>query len=269
MKTENNQIAITCRICEKFVIVKSLTNHLRTHAMKFYDYVDTYFEDFVEFGYERCYHCNVGIARRYKCQKKERSFCSRECDSAWRREFMTGKPGRGLGYKFTPDQILNSKKAKFNHPGVPHTNETKRKMSNLAFARAQLPNYVNPMQGKTHTPEAIKKIFDKRKLNKFELSIASVLNSNNIEFIYQFFLSRDGTCYSYDFHITGTNVLLEADGDYWHGGPGVKKYHANVESTKDNDDKKSTFASDHGYKVIRVWESEMKKDPSILLSRLS
>jgi very-short-patch-repair endonuclease len=111
----------------------------------------------------------------------------------------------------------------------------------------------NGMYGKTHTPEAIKKIMTKRPMNKLEKRVADLLDEHNIDYHYQFFLNRDGVCKSYDFKIKGQPIILEIDGDYWHGGPKAEKYTPffDLESNMENDKFKNKFAEEHGFKVLR------------------
>jgi hypothetical protein len=43
-------------------------------------------------------------------------------------------------------------------------------------------------------------------MNKLEKFVSYILDKNNIQYIYQFFLSKDGVCKSYDFKIKDTNI---------------------------------------------------------------
>jgi len=120
----------------------------------------------------------------------------------------------------------------------------------------------NPMYGKTHSPETIKKIFSHRKMNKLEKIVADFLDKNNIRYIFQFFINQDGICKSYDFKIKDKPIIIEVDGDFWHGHKNninngrVWKNYKNVQS---NDKLKNKIAKSNGYSIIRIWESEIKK----------
>jgi very-short-patch-repair endonuclease len=101
-------------------------------------------------------------------------------------------------------------------------------------------------------------------MNKLEKFVSYILDKNNIQYIYQFFLSKDGVCKSYDFKIKDTNILLEIDGDYWHGGPSLDKHFYKLDEVRDNDEFKKIFAESNGFRLIRIWESEIYKDPDII-----
>lgn len=68
----------------------------------------------------------------------------------------------------------------------------------------------------------------------------------------------------YDFYIPSINMLVEIDGDYYHANPEIyegkesKMQKRNI----DNDMYKDTLATGLGYKIERVWESDLKKNYS-------
>jgi len=126
----------------------------------------------------------------------------------------------------------------------------------------------NPMFGKKHSIDTIKKIFAHKKMNKLELLVANELYKNNIPYYFQFFITENTICKSYDFKIKGKPIIIEIDGDYWHGGPGAKLYWKNIETVKKNDLFKNKLAESKGYKVLRFWESEIKKEPEKVIKKL-
>ena len=120
-----------------------------------------------------------------------------------------------------------------------------------------------------HTFEVIKKIFAKKPMNKLERFVASLLDKNNIEYHYQYFLkTKEDICKSYDFKIKNTNILLEIDGDYWHGGPGVNKHFYKLEEVKENDILKNQIATENGFSLIRIWESNIYNQPDIIIQKI-
>jgi very-short-patch-repair endonuclease len=119
-----------------------------------------------------------------------------------------------------------------------------------------------------HTPETIENIIknSKKGMNKLEQEVSNFLTNNNIEHSFNFFINNGDVCKQYDFKIG--NILLEIDGDYWHGGPGVKKHHFSSKKTKENDLLKDNIPQERGYKVIRIWQSEIKSNPNIILEKI-
>lgn len=127
----------------------------------------------------------------------------------------------------------------------------------------------NPFYGKKHTVSTLEKIFEKRTETDIEILVATELEKANIPFTKQFFITHEGNTYAYDFKITGHPVLIEVDGDYWHGGPGCSEHFRLVESVKHTDQIKNGVAKLRDYRVVRVWGSEVKSNPKLILERLS
>ncbi len=63
----------------------------------------------------------------------------------------------------------------------------------------------------------------------------------------------------FDFYIPSSNLLVEIDGDYWHGNPEKYKRPNKMQNTnRKNDKRKDLIAESNGYKISRVWESDLK-----------
>jgi len=71
----------------------------------------------------------------------------------------------------------------------------------------------------------------------------------------------------FDYYINGTNILIEVNGDFWHANP--KKYkigdilpfpknHILAETLWKKDEKKLEIAYKNDYKVITLWEMDIK-----------
>ena len=65
----------------------------------------------------------------------------------------------------------------------------------------------------------------------------------------------------FDFYEPISNTLFEVDGNYWHGD---KKIYEELNSMQKraikNDDYKETLAKGLGFNIVRIWESDLKKD---------
>jgi G:T-mismatch repair DNA endonuclease (very short patch repair protein) len=146
--------------------------------------------------------------------------------------------------------------------------DVREKMSSTRLERKLSVGENNPMFGKTHTAEAVKKIMSHRPMNKFEETVAKLLTENGYKYTFQFFITKDDRCKSYDFKIKGKPIIIEADGDFWHGNPDTKYHWKDSDAVIENDILKESMAKERGYNIIRVWESEFKKTPSILLEKL-
>jgi G:T-mismatch repair DNA endonuclease (very short patch repair protein) len=80
----------------------------------------------------------------------------------------------------------------------------------------------------------------------------------------------------YDFHITGTSLLIEVQGDYWHANPKFYPDGPVYQSQKSNvkrDNFKRKKARENGYWVWYVWEHDIVSEPcrveSEIITRVS
>jgi DNA mismatch endonuclease (patch repair protein) len=78
-----------------------------------------------------------------------------------------------------------------------------------------------------------------------------------------------------DLFIPEKNALIEIDGDYWHCNPNKYAndfFHKSKKMTAqqiwDNDKKKNETSSELGYKMIRVWESDIYKDINLCVNNI-
>jgi very-short-patch-repair endonuclease len=254
---------IECKMCGKKIGTKGISHHLRMlHDTVFMDYVTENLDDFP--NYRPCLICgtiSTGETCSYKCMGKLR-------------ESWVGEKASHFGHKHsdeTKKKISEIRKKQGNFKtGIKLSAETKQKISNTRIERGVAKGEKNGMYGKTHTPEAIKKIMTKRPMNKLEKRVSEILTEAGIKFHFQYFLNRDGICKSYDFKIKGKSLLIEIDGDYWHGGPASKKYKAfhELDKTQRNDEFKNEFAEDNGFEIYRFWESQIKTNPNIILETI-
>jgi G:T-mismatch repair DNA endonuclease (very short patch repair protein) len=101
-----------------------------------------------------------------------------------------------------------------------------------------------------------------------ELIVENWLNENNILNEYSPIMGDGNRNYQYDFIIKGKRILIEVNGDYWHGNPnkfnidgsdGKRKLN-DIQITKiENDKLKLEFAKNHNFEVIYIWEEEINK----------
>jgi len=254
---------VKCQLCNKEMSFGRIKNHIKARHKE--TTVDQYIQQYWSTLplHKSCEVCNKNIVYKYKtCSKechsilisqiskgipKPKGFMSKEHKEKISK-FMTGKPGRFTGHK--------------------HSEETKKIQSEKRkewYKKGNEPWTKN----NPHTSETIEKIFFKRSMNRLEKFVASILEENNIPYHFQFFLkNKDGICKSYDFKIKNKNILIEIDGDYWHGGPGINKHFFKLEETKQNDLFKDQLAKDNGFSLIRIWESNIYNEPNIIINKI-
>lgn len=94
----------------------------------------------------------------------------------------------------------------------------------------------------------------KIKKTGIEKKIENFLIEANIDYIYSYILKKR----QYDFYIKNENILIEADGDYWHGNPAKYNFLTDHQILKQKDDKiKDRIAKEEGFKILRFWEFDI------------
>ena len=145
---------------------------------------------------------------------------------------------------------------KNGHPmkGKHHLDETKRKLSN--FNIGQIPWNKNLTKDNNLS---LKKVSEKYKIwrNKqilpikdtsIEVKIQNFLEELNIEFFtHQYIKIEHG--YQCDIFVPSLNLVIECDGNYWHKYP----------TRNDIDNIRTKELLEGGFKVLRLWEVEIKE----------
>ncbi|RLC48835.1 MAG: hypothetical protein DRH57_01470 [Candidatus Cloacimonadota bacterium] len=100
-------------------------------------------------------------------------------------------------------------------------------------------------------------------ISKLEIRIQTILSSLLISYSTQFEIKKK----FFDIKIINTKIIIEVNGDYWHCNPNLYNSDDLVnfpDGTKiassiwERDKKKNLLASEQGYKVVLLWESEIK-----------
>jgi len=100
---------------------------------------------------------------------------------------------------------------------------------------------------------------------KPELKMKEILSSLNILFKHQFKLSNR----LFDFHILNTNILIEVDGDYYHGNPEkYSKLNTTQIEVKQKDIIKEKLAKESNFILLRFWESDILKNEEKIIKDL-
>jgi len=96
---------------------------------------------------------------------------------------------------------------------------------------------------------------------KIEQKIEAFLKLLQIDYQKHVYMNMIRDAYQCDFLIPQLKIVIEADGDYWHGNPkkftGAKLKEFQIQQ-REEDARRTEQLTNHGYKVIRLWESEIK-----------
>lgn len=73
----------------------------------------------------------------------------------------------------------------------------------------------------------------------------------------------------FDYFVPKANLLIEVDGDYWHGfGKEYSELNEIQKRSKRNDKDKDIIAKGLGYEILRFWEHDIYDNPDFIKSEI-
>lgn len=115
------------------------------------------------------------------------------------------------------------------------------------------------------TKEKIKEARSKQKVpfkdSSIEIKIQNFLKQLGIEFYTHQYIKSIEHRYQCDILIPIMNMIIEVDGDYWHGNPqrySKEQLNQRQKKQREMDELRTEELLERGYKVIRLWEDEIK-----------
>lgn len=109
---------------------------------------------------------------------------------------------------------------------------------------------------------ATRKLFN-TKSTKIENTIQSILKNNDFQYEKNYYINYFIGYKVYDFYIPSLKLLIEADGDYWHGNPLIYSFDKLNEvqiKNKINDSIKNEIARVLNYNLIRFFETDINQN---------
>jgi len=97
---------------------------------------------------------------------------------------------------------------------------------------------------------------------KIERIMARALAKRNIPYLTQYEIDNKFVC---DFALPKHRIIIECDGDYWHANPlfyDINKLGLRQKRNTQRDRFKNEYLKRKGWKVLRFFESDIKKSPS-------
>lgn len=115
-------------------------------------------------------------------------------------------------------------------------------------------SYLKKLKNYTKYGRTSRANLKNRKPNKFEQSMYDILEQEGIEYEREYQIPN--TSKWFDCMLLNTNILIELDGDYWHPLTlNECKSKMQIKNYK-NDRFKDKLALRHGFKLIRIRQSE-------------
>jgi very-short-patch-repair endonuclease len=215
-----------------------------------------------------CEECGKSITGRGK---------SNYCQRCFMRIVKPGKKGGGWSKGLTKDTDDRIKKMSIKVSaalkGKPKTEKHATKLSKIF--RKKYAGKGNPFYGKKHSDDTKKILSEKaihrsKKINpifnilnnisnsdtSIEVTVENFLQSEKIEYKKQYRIYYNKINFKiYDFYLLKENILIEVDGDFWHCK--LEKKPKNYKDIIVNDKLKNDLATENGYRLVRISQSEL------------
>lgn len=112
--------------------------------------------------------------------------------------------------------------------------------------------------------------FYKRGLNKLELEGRNILINLGLElnkdFKEQVLIKNK---FLVDIYIKNKNLIIQWDGDYWHGNPNLYNIFSKHQiKRKGNDKGQNKYLEKCGYKILRFWEFDIKNNKGVVIENI-
>jgi G:T-mismatch repair DNA endonuclease (very short patch repair protein) len=162
------------------------------------------------------------------------------------------------------------KETSFNNYGVEHPFKCKEVSNKATHTKSLFSiekwNTINEKTRKTNNLKyGVDYLFQLSNtfISKLELEVCNILKENNIDFVQQKFINKN----AYDILLTKQKLIIEVNGDFWHANPLIYKendilnHPINSVIAKDlwkKDADKRINAEQYGYKVLYIWEHDIR-----------
>lgn len=252
-----------------------------------------------------CLNCGCNFkVKEYDISLGRGKYCSRLCKDNHQKKIYVGENNPMFGKKHSQetlklkseitkqlwsdenyrqkikDGVKNYVEINGHHPGTDESSQRKRK--NTMIKRYGIEHNWIGVYGERKCDKTTIEKYGKSSIEmliEYEIRYGS---ETDIEKIFKNYLDELGIPYQfkfriyneskkpfwyreYDFLILESNILIEVDGDYWHGNPNTFKVLNECQiETKNKDKIKQKFAEDMGFEVIRFWGSDVKNDPNLV-----
>lgn len=186
-------------------------------------------------------------------------------------------PGKSIKGKhmtdfMTADEIAIMKKHQLEHTFSTFSVEKQeriRQKQSQAQKHLQNKDPIAYSKMKAKGGLAVKSKATSYEMTKPEIKLYEFLKEHNVDFDYSCIMGSGEKCYQYDFIIHHKRILIEVQGNYWHGDPCLynedgsngKKQLNNIQKKNIERDKlKYQFATDKNFTIIYIWESEINNN---------
>ena len=197
---------------------------------------------------------NISTIPTIKEKKKQTSLKNNGYINNFCNPLIKEKAFNNIDFKKVAESNKKSNLLKYGVENIAQVSEVAAKISKSQKLRQSKLSYKEKLINTQKARESCKYV------SSLELRIRGILDSLLIEYTNNKFIGN----YNFDF-VFKNKVILEVQGDYWHGNP--IKYKANdilcgnlkAKDVWDKDLRKRKFVENKGFKIFYLWETDINK----------
>lgn len=207
-----------------------------------------------------CKYCNKTFQSRKENKTRIVKFCSLSCTNEWQRTVEAQNKARKTAFKNHPNGKIYTCitcKTKFYVPKWKLTRANK-------YCRWLCRNYKqDAFNG--HFDKVLEGVA-KTKATKLEIQGNHLLKSLPISPQYQVIIGKK---FVVDVLIPEHSLVIQWDGDFWHGNPSKFITLNKIQAANQARDKRcDAYLTKCGYKILRFWESDVYSNPEYVKDRV-
>jgi G:T-mismatch repair DNA endonuclease (very short patch repair protein) len=201
---------------------------------------------------------------QYWVGKKHRDDSKSKMSKYWKgRQVGDKNPFYGKKHNAKTMKIIVEKTKKWRENLSSDEKQSLSKIFSESQKKLQQADPAKYRENKQKAGIASNKNHKKYKMNNLEKDVQKILKELRIEMKYSVIFCHK----QFDFGIRDKKILLEVQGDYWHGNPKIYTELNHIQKTNiENDKYKIEIAKKYGCKLFHIWESDFRNhDYSVLL----
>lgn len=205
----------------------------------------------------KCLICEI-IIQYSPSRIGRKKFCSKKCKNESMKGHSPWNKGLSKQYHLKSDKFSSSQKARWanytlekrksigkniskSKLGFKFSVKSKEKMRNAQLGKKQSEEHI------ANKLKAMRKFFSSKQPTSIEIKLYEELKNRGLLFETQKYV---GNRFIVDAYVPSLNLVIEADGDYWHS----------LEKVKQRDNLKDEYLKKQGFNILRLTETEIKND---------
>lgn len=209
----------------------------------------------------RCHECGEWLIRKHQPKSYlSQIYVCKRC--SYRGE---GNPFSGKTHSEETKEVIIEKNRLFRESLTEEERTEISRKQREGHRRRREQDPESYIQGKRNGGKAAAQVSEKYKMNKLERFFFDTITKEGIDIEYSVIIDRK----QYDFGNKEKRVLIEINGDFWHGNPSIYSTLSDRQiAAHEKDRVKKEWVESKGFKVLSFWELDIRNRIDDVLSEV-